>query len=180
MPSEEDFSKFLAWLDPDRDKAGAKYEDIRFKLIKTFTCRGSNCPEELADETINRVIRKAQEIGKTYEGDPALYFYGVARNVLLEYMRKKPAPQAPPPPKEPLRAEEEYACLEKCMERLPSRSRELVLQYYQEEKRAKIDLRKKLAAQMGIPFNALVIRAFRIRRSLEQCMSECLQQTAAA
>ncbi len=179
-PTEDDFSRFLAWLDPDRDKAGEKYEDIRRKLIKIFTCRGCNCSEELSDKTINRVIRRVQEIGESYEGDPALYFYGVARNVHLEYVRNKTGVQPIPPPDKPSRDEEEYACLEKCMEELPARSRELVLQYYREEKRAKIDLRKQLAVKLGIPFNALVIRVFRIRRNLEGCVLRCLQEKAVA
>ena len=153
------------------------YESIRRKLIKIFVCRGCSCPEDLSDETINRVIRKVQEMGETYVGDPALYFFGVAHNVHLEYLRRKPLPQTPPAPDQP-RSEEEYACLEKCMERLSPRSRDLVLTYYQEEKRAKIDLRKQLAGRMGIPLNALRIRACRIRANLEDCVSQCLQQLA--
>ncbi len=48
----------LAWLDPDRDRAGAKYEAIRTRLIKVFVCRGCPEAEDLADETINRVASK--------------------------------------------------------------------------------------------------------------------------
>jgi DNA-directed RNA polymerase specialized sigma24 family protein len=178
--TEEAFSKFLNWLDSDKEKAGEKYEEIRHKLIKLFTCRGCACPEDLSDETINRVIRRVQEIGESYEGDPSLYFYGVARNVHLEYLRKRPGVHPIPSPEDPLRTEAEYVCLEKCLESLPERSRNLVLQYYREEKRAKIDLRKQLAIQLGIPFNALVIRAFRIRKNLERCVFQCLQENAVA
>ena len=173
--TEEAFSKFLAWLNPDPYQAGESYESIRRRLIKIFVCRGCICPEELSDETINRVIRKVQGIGKSYVGDPALYFYGVARNVHLEYLRRKPAPEPPSAP-DPPRSEEEYACLEQCMERLTPRSKDLVLAYYQEEKRAKIDLRKQLADRLGIPLNALRIRACRIRAELEDCVLQCLRQ----
>jgi RNA polymerase sigma factor (sigma-70 family) len=176
--TQQAFSNFLAWLDPDPDKAGDLYENIRRRLIKIFVCRGCTCPEDLSDETINRVIRKVQEMRETYVGDPALYFYGVAHNVHLEYLRRKPVPSPPPAPDQP-RSEEEYACLEKCMERLSPRSRDLVLAYYQEEKHAKIDLRKQLAGQLGIPLNALRIRACRIRANLEDCVSECLRQPPA-
>jgi RNA polymerase sigma factor (sigma-70 family) len=178
--TQEAFTKFLVWLDPNPNQAGKKYEDIRRKLIKIFTCRGCNCPEDLTDETINRVIHKVQEIGDTYVGDPALYFYGVAHNVHLEYLRKKPDFQPPPSIDGPSRTEEEYECLEQCIASLPQRSRELVLQYYQEEKREKIDLRKQLAQQLGIPLNALRIRACRIRMNLQTCVFQCLQQKAAA
>jgi DNA-directed RNA polymerase specialized sigma24 family protein len=174
----EAFAQFLEWFNSNPDKAGEKYEDIRRRLIRIFVCRACSCPEDLADETINRVIRKFPEIKETYAGDPALYFYGVAHKVHLEFLRRKPDTAPPPIPDPPSRSEEEYACLEECIGHLPERSRELVLQYYQEERHAKIDLRKKLALQLGIPLNALRIRAHRIRANLEACVLKCLQRKA--
>jgi len=177
--TQEAFTEFLAWLHPDPDQAGKKYEDIRRKLIKLFTCRGCSCPEDLSDETINRVISKCRNIGKSYVGDPALYFYGVAHNVCLEYLRKRPKPQRPLHMDGPSRPEEEYECLEQCIEGLTPRSRELLLQYYQEEKQAKINHRKQLALQLGVPLNALRIRACRIRMNLQMCVIQCLKQKSA-
>jgi DNA-directed RNA polymerase specialized sigma24 family protein len=174
--TEEAFAKFLAWLSPNRERAGEKYEDIRRRLIKIFVCRGCTCPEELSDETINRVIRKIQDIGEIYAGDPALYFFGVAHKVHFEYVRKSGHRQAPLIPDFSSRTEERYDCLEKCMKRLTQRSKDLVLQYYGEEKHAKIDVRKELAQSLGIPINALRIRACRIRAILENCVLECLDQ----
>jgi len=84
----------LDWLDTDRERAGSKYEAIRLRLIKIFTCRGCQAAEELADETINRVIARIVEIANGYQGDPALYFYGVAQKVFLEDARKSRGPQA--------------------------------------------------------------------------------------
>jgi hypothetical protein len=55
----------------------------------------------------------------------------------------------------------------------------LVLEYYRQERKAKIDHRKLLAAELGIAVNALRIRAHRIRRSLEQCVHTCLEQQPA-
>lgn len=173
--TQEAFARFLNWLNPDANQAGDKYEEIRLRLIKIFACRGCDCPEDLADETINRVVRKVPEIAENYEGDPALYFCGVARYVHHEYLREKPPPQPPPPADEPSGTDKEYECLEQCIENLPARSRELFLQYYQEEKRAKIEHRKRLASQLGIPLNALRIRACRIRMNLQRCVLDCLQ-----
>ena len=93
--SQEDFDALLAWLDSDRERAGIKYEQIRSSLIKIFTGRGCLDAEELADETINRVTRKIKDIKSEFRGDPALYFFGVAKMLLLEYKRRKP-PQNPP------------------------------------------------------------------------------------
>lgn len=172
------FDRLLAWLHSDREQAGRKYEDIRRRLIKLFACRGCHEAEDLADETINRVARKTEEITESYSGDPALYFYGVANKVHHEYLRKKPAPP-PPPPLESDDAEREYECLDQCMQQLASDSRELVLQYYHEEKRAKIEHRKQLALSLGIGINALRLRAFRIREALQRCVLRCLGQAMA-
>ena len=38
--TQELFDTLLDWLDPDRERAGQKYETIRLKLIKIFTSRG--------------------------------------------------------------------------------------------------------------------------------------------
>lgn len=170
------FDSLLAWLDPDREQAGKKYEEIRFGLIKIFTCRGRPDAEELADETINRVTLKASNISREYVGNPALYFYGVAQKVFLESVRKR-APVLPPPPPEPKseESEQEYRCLDSCMEQLPAQSRELILEYYRDDKRAKIDHRKEMACRLGIAQNALRIRAHRIRASLERCVEKCME-----
>jgi DNA-directed RNA polymerase specialized sigma24 family protein len=177
--TKESFDALLAWLDPERDEAGRKYEGIRLRLIKIFVCRGCYEPEDLADETINRVSKKLKEIESTYSGEPARYFYGVANKVHLEYIRRKPVPIPPTPPDSSDDIEKQFACLERCMQDLTPNNRVLVLQYYQEEKRAKIDHRKKLADQLGIALNALRIRACRIRASLQQCVQTCVNEATA-
>jgi DNA-directed RNA polymerase specialized sigma24 family protein len=177
--TKESFDALLAWLNPERDAAGRKYEEIRLRLIKIFVCRGCYEPEDLADETINRVSKKLTEIESTYSGEPARYFYGVANKVHLEYIRRKPVPIPPTPSRASDDIENEYACLERCIQDLTPNNRVLLLQYYQEEKRAKIDHRKDLADQLGIALNALRIRACRIRASLQQCVQTCVNEATA-
>jgi DNA-directed RNA polymerase specialized sigma24 family protein len=177
--TQEAFDRLLSWLAHDRDEAGKKYEAIRSRLVKIFACRGCHEAEELADETINRVTTKVEAIEKTYVGDPALYFYGVAHKVHLEYLRKRPIPEAFATQTPPDDIEQEYECLERCIQQLPSNQRELVLEYYREDKRAKIDHRKELARKMGIALNALRIRAHRIRLMLQQCVRNCVEQEPA-
>ena len=166
----------LTWLDADREVAGKKHEQIRHKLIKMFIGRGCPDPEELAAETLSRVTRKVQDIADTYEGDPLHYCYKVGYLVYLESIRKRPQPLPMPPPDPPEQVEREYDCLEQCMKRLQPGDRDLVLQYYQQDKRAKIDHRKELADRLGIALNALRIRAHRIRLNLRRCMLECIEQ----
>jgi len=189
--TQDAFDRLLDWLDPEREQAGKKYEAIRMRLIKIFTCRGCLEAELLADETINRVASKVEEISKGYVGDPAHYFCAVAQKVYLEYLRKDHSRQSPVTVESADRAqstapvcleqdfEPEYRCLELCLERLPMENRHLVMRYYEQEKQAKIDHRKLLAVELGIAVNALRIRAHRIRLALRQCVRNCLEQEPA-
>jgi len=181
--TQDAFDALLAWLDPDREVAGKKYEAIRIRLIKIFTCRGCPEAEDLADETINRVVAKVGELND-YHGDPTPYFYGVSQKVQLEYLRKCKTRLAEGPAEDAAVAptvfadgdEPEYECLERCLKNISETSRKLVLAYYQQERQAKIDHRKRLADELGIAVNALRIRAFRIRRTLEECVRACVEQ----
>lgn len=177
--TEEGFNALLAWLDPDREAAAQKYERIRQRLVVIFACRRCLDAEDLADETINRVTSKLPEIQQGFAGEPARYFFGVANKVHLEYLRRKPAPQMPEPQSNDEQSELEFQCLDHCVRKLTLENRELVLSYYQEEKNAKIENRKNLAAKLGIAANALRIRAHRLRRSLHDCVKECIQEAVA-
>ena len=174
--TQEAFDRLLSWLDAKPEEGGKKYEVIRARLVKILTCRGCTTPEDLADDTINRVAKRVPEIAATYTGNPAIYFYGVAHKVVLEHFRKKPDPLPTPTPEPSQEIERELECLDQCMQQLPSKNRELILQYYQEEKHAKIDCRKALAEKLGVAMNALRILAHRIRTNLQQCVLECLKQ----
>jgi DNA-directed RNA polymerase specialized sigma24 family protein len=172
--SQEAFDALLDWLDPDREQAGSKYEQIRLRLIKIFTGRGCVDAEDLADETINRVTTRLQTLEKDFSGDRARYFFGVANKLYMEYLRRKP-PQLPPwRGSDSARIELEYSCLERCIERLSDENRELLLQYYGVEGRPKVEHRKALADRFGIGPNALRLRAFRIRLGLQDCVGKCL------
>ena len=179
--TRESFDLLLEWLDKDRELAGQKYEKIRLRLIKMFTCRGCGEAEDQADETISRVCSKVRDIKSGYQGDPALYFYGVANKLHLEYLRQLHA--QPLPTSLAVETQEdreaELECLDRCMDELSPANRDLVLRYYAEEKRAKIEYRKKLADEIGIAVNALRIRAHRIRMTLQQCVRQCLESPVA-
>jgi DNA-directed RNA polymerase specialized sigma24 family protein len=175
--TQDAFDSLLNWLDPDRELAGHKYERIRRGLIKIFACRGWRDAEELADESINRVTTRVDEVARTFQGDPSLYFYGVAHNLHLEESRKKQLRLQVPAPTPPDETEADaYDCLDECMSKLPPKTRDLVLRYYQDDRRAKIDNRKQLAQELGIGFSALRIRAHRIRVPLRKCVESCLKQ----
>jgi hypothetical protein len=176
--NQDDFDRFLAWLNPDRDKAAMKYEAIRRRLIKMFESRGCAEAEDMADDTFDRVVRKVPEIIDSYVGDPALYCYGVARKVILERCRKPPVPPPMPLPDHWDEREPRYACLDHCLNELPADDRQLALLYHTDDGRAKIDRRRELAKQWGITLNALRIRLCRIHATLKDCISECLKEMA--
>ena|SRR2546423_2812641 len=132
--TQEAFDALLGWLDPNHSIAGQKYEHIRRRLITIFSCRGCAEPEDLADETINRVTSKVRTLESNFIGDPSRYFYGVANKVHLEYRRRKPTPEIQPPAAYDENIEKEFECLERCMQKLPLENRKLVVEYYQDER----------------------------------------------
>lgn len=177
--TQEQFNELLAWLDPDPGRAGERYEAIRRRLITIFLNRGCDEAEDLADETINRVAKKAAVLKETYVGEPAPYFYGVAKKLFMEHLRRcSRRPQAPPP--EPSRSEIEphLKCLDECLAKLRPESRQLILRYYEERKQAKITAHKEMGETLGLSAGALRARVHRIRAKLEKCVLECLKRAA--
>jgi DNA-directed RNA polymerase specialized sigma24 family protein len=69
-----------------------------------------------------------------------------------------------------------YDCLETCLASLGREDRSIIDEYYRHRKGAKIDNRKEIAANLGVGMNALRIRAFRIRRRLQECVLECVKK----
>ena len=169
----EEFAQLLNWLDSDYQRAGEKLVNIRRRLVAVFTRRGFSNAEELADGTIDRVAQRVGQIIETYVGDPARYFYAVARAMMLEAARSQPG--AALVGSEPA-SDQTYSCLEKCLEQLSQANRDLILQYYAFEKENKLDNRKELAQSLGISPNALRVRVHNIRKALENCVRSCLKR----
>ena len=119
--------------------------------------------------------RKIPEIISDYVGDPALYFYGVAKKVALECQRKR-IPIVPPPDPPPEDIELEHACLDHCLRQLTPDDRYVIEEYYAKDGREKIDNRERLAKKLGIGLNALRIRSHRIRIILKDCILDCLKR----
>lgn len=174
------FDKLLNEFSPDRDEAAQKYEQTRTKLIRYFEWHSVGPADELADESFNRVARRLDEGQKI---DNLLGFlHGVANMIRKEVLKKLPpvplddAPesqqQMAPEREEP---DPRLECFDQCLEKLSSERQKLIVEYYQQELRYKIVRRQKLAERLGIPLNALRIRAHRIRMTLETCITKCLE-----
>jgi DNA-directed RNA polymerase specialized sigma24 family protein len=180
----EVFAAFLSRLDPVPETAGEKYEVIRRQLIKFFEWRGSFIADRLADETLNRVMRKISD-GEEIEKNVLALSLGIARFVLLESMRHPENRRAELEELSALAAPAEHRfedddlwviCLRECLRGFSQENRELIIDYYEEDRRAKIDTRKLLAAKLDISINALFSRAKRIRDKLENCVTICVEK----
>jgi RNA polymerase sigma factor (sigma-70 family) len=178
----QSFDEILAWLNPDRNEAANIYVQLRNDLTKIFLWNQCADPDGLTDEVFDRVARKIDAVRPTFEGDPKLYFYGVARNLIKESPKRSrkqvsiegtdlPAPEAVVEDETAARREE---CLNSCLQTLSAGKRELILAYYAKEKQAKIDHRTELAREMGISVETLRVRVHRIRGTLEKCIEQCL------
>lgn len=181
------FELLLSWLHQDREQAGLKYEEIRAKLIKRFRQLGCHEPEDLANQTIDRVARILPRIIDTYKGDPEPYFFSTAYFIHLEHLRK-PIMQAlatldfcdPATRNSEEVSEKELldSCLTHCLAQLDEESRDLILKYYRGERKVKIQTRKAIAEKLGISLVTLRPKVQRIRATLKKCILDCMQRNA--
>jgi len=143
--------------------------------------KGFSDAEDLADETINRVMKRLPEIQDTYVGEPARYFHGVSRYIIREMMRRKEVAveEVPGFSTEAEVHSDEYDCLQKCLRFLPSDRRELILDYYVYDGRDKIAQHRRMASELGITDGALRGRAHQARGNLEKCIQQCIERMKA-
>jgi DNA-directed RNA polymerase specialized sigma24 family protein len=177
------FARLLDRLDADRSQAGERYEDLRHTLVRFFAWRGAPFPDEHADETLDRVARRLAE-GVDIRNIGG-YCYEVARLVFLETRKGPQARRTSLDAIEPRAIVDENAhaatldasltCLDNCLSQLPADSRDLIVGYYRDDKRARIVARREMAERMGLRVDALANRAQRLRNRLEQCVSACMK-----
>lgn len=187
--TESAFQQLLAWLDEGVCTEGDRYLEIRRRLVQYFDRRGCLAADDLADETLNRAARKLAEVGQIENVAPAQYCYVLARFVFLEYIRRPGQKDSefdetarlegvaggsfrPDAESAGETRERSLGTLSRCLEKLPPADQRLILEYYQGDKREKIDRRSKLAERHGLTLNALSVRACRIRNKLEQCVKK--------
>ena len=184
VPTRRAFDQLLIWLDDGVDSAGQGYLDMRRRLVRYFERKRCVDANDLADDTLNRVMRRLEEEGTITAASPSQYCHIVAKFVLLEYVRQGAQTHAHRPvPADRLHAVQTneqsdsgqtlHDCLERCLGELEPDEALLLVEYYQGEQRAKIERRRGLAAEFDLSPNALSIRACRIRDKLEACINRC-------
>lgn len=172
----DQFEALLDWLDPDRERAGQKHNVIHSGLIRIFVSKGFSDAEDLADVVVSRVVDRLPDIREEYEGDPARYFYGVARNVIREaYRRRELAVEVTAVTEfaDPI-ISTERECLNSCLQILTAERRDLILDYYLYDGHDKVKHHKLMARNLGITEGALRGRTHQIRSGLERCVKHCV------
>lgn len=172
--TKEKLFTFLEWLNPDPERAAEEYERLRSLLCQYFS-RRCNFADELADETINRVILKSSE---TEIENISAFCYGVARNVYRESLRKQRVhvdiEDVTIVAKQPEARSFSSECLDKCLEKLSPEHRDLVLDYFSREKMDKIKLRRRISASLKMTQTAVRMQVWRTKRKLKICIHECM------
>ena len=184
--TDEQFNKLLNRLDPIREQAEARYLRLHRYLVGMFIKRHFVDAEDMADEVMNRVaanpnIDKAVELKDQY-------FFTVAKNLMLEQDRQKrrnveidedDSSISYTPTllgEDDVEGSAKFECLSGCLQQLNDHERGLVLSYYQHDGRDKINHRQKIAADLKLSEKALRVRVYRIRRHLDKCIQECLEE----
>jgi DNA-directed RNA polymerase specialized sigma24 family protein len=185
---QEDFERLLGWLSADREKAGEEYEAVRRGLVRLFLVKGCGNPQDLADETINRVATKLSQLDLSQNLKPIAVFYGFAKNVYLEEVaaNRKEVPldsdtDVSQQTKLSFSQADEFAvkgqeCLKHCLQKLEISDRRLFVKYYCTETADKARFRLNLAGEMNCTLNALQTKVHRLKLSLRDCMKKCLNR----
>jgi len=142
-----------------------QYLSIRGRLIHFFQRRRMTDPEMSSDEVLFRVLRQLLS-GVSARPDLVKHCYDMARLFLLETWRR-PTPEVlrgelpamEESPYERLSHAEMADLLNRCMNSVPAEDRDLWLRYYNEDTHI-------LASELGIPVNALRVRAYRAQRHI--------------
>jgi hypothetical protein len=173
----------LNYFSSDPDEAARLYVTRLTKLERFFEWKHSRRPDVNARETLDRVARKILE-GATITNLNS-YIIGFAYKIKKEEDREESRfvdaeriieTQSVKPELEDDVREIRMQCLESCLAELAPETRLMIQEYFSADKRAKIELRKRMALRLGIAPNALRIRIHRIQKGLEQCVKACCKQ----
>lgn len=175
---------------PGRE-ASEDYQRIRNKLCRFFGAYAVVDPDELADESIDRVAQKLGS-GTVLDLTSDSYFLTVARFVLLEHRRKHlnravslddedthyepsydPVEEAERT-NERIKREIGLDAVAACRSKLSDEEIEILDTYNGGSGREKIDRRNALAAKLGKTKEALIVAVSRINTKIKNCVKQKL------
>jgi RNA polymerase sigma factor (sigma-70 family) len=156
------------------------YRALRTKLVTYFDRRRCPSSEELADETLGRLIKLAA-LREVANLDATAF--AIAKNVFYEWLRQSSRfsplddepvddePGADPPPG----SESSRSIVQTVVRELNPAERDFLEEYFIDGKRA-----KDLASELGTTAIAVRGRIFRLRRRLEESVGQLLARGASA
>ena len=146
----QSFHRLLEWLGAGTAD-GQTYLEIRRRLVAYFDRKNCRGPNDLADEVLNRVARRLEEVASIDVDPPAKYCFIVARFVFLEHRRESQKADAVRDHIGRLEAgaqrsraeddeslenhEKQLDCLERCAAKLEPGNREMIVRYYTGQQR---------------------------------------------
>jgi len=162
---------------------------MRRRLAAYFERKNCLAPDDLAEDTLNRIARRLDEEPALAAENAGRYCYVVARYVFLESLRptrpreidiealtasgRSSSSLAAPAAPDAAERQRLLDCLDHCLEKLQQHDRDLILEYYRDDQKRRIERRRTLARRLGVTANAVSIRACRIRGALETCVRSC-------
>jgi len=175
------FRGLLARLDPDPTKAWQAHEVLRKKLVAYFEYNHHLEAEELAEEALDRIAKRAdlQTLGNVVE-----FAFGIARNLCKEHLRRA-SRRADIPDLEAMSdtengngnaedailarisEERQLRCFHRAIQSLSAEEREMVRRYYPSEDGDLEAQRLSLAADLSLKVGALRTRMARIKEKLQ-------------
>jgi DNA-directed RNA polymerase specialized sigma24 family protein len=181
----ETLKQLLDLLGPDEQQAAAEYRKLHERLSRFFEWNHVADPMALADETIDRLGKRATEMEiKGGVHDVSAFALGVARHLLQEEARRQLKSV------EISRhwgihrsissseAEEMEDALQCCLAKMQPERRKLLEAYYVYSGNEKAKMHLKLAQEYGLTINALRNRALRARQELEASMRRHLKENS--
>jgi DNA-directed RNA polymerase specialized sigma24 family protein len=179
----EEFRAFLEWLNPDARKAAEDYNRLMRRLHLFFEGWHDAAADsaDLADVSIDRAIQKLKEEPDLISRNAASYVLTVARYILLEFRKRvRPGPlEVDPPDLRPApetTGTQQLECLERCLSELPAEDYELLKKYHLYDEGDRARARRVVAEGLGQSAGAIRVRVFRICRSLEECIEDCMKE----
>lgn len=179
MPNDlttEIFANLLNLFSGDPDTAAVEYTRLHEALIRYFETKGVSEPHLAADETIDRVAEKLSQSAEIK--DIFKYAFGVARYVALENYRRerfalRVADQWLSKAMAATETDGDFEVLRDCFRGLYPKEQRLLLEYYSAElEKGKAEFRRQLAEREKVSLNTLRIRVSRLRKRLEDCLSD--------
>lgn len=201
MPKEKpqlqdrEFQLLLTTLGDSSEHGAHEYLNLHKRITTLFINWQSCAPEDLADETLNRLAHQLTEGKEINPASRSAYVHGIAKNISREHWRScedckrrrirsndendgdslnsLPAIGSVPDKEEADEKERLLECLNECLEKMNEDERLLLLEYYSEDKTQKIVTRDRMATRLSVTSGALRQRVWKLRTPLRDCIDEC-------